>query len=300
MANSVHPARGVSLGMQLFRKVLFPVDMSDACTATAPFVDAMVRHFQAELTLLHVMDFGASIADWDSYMSLPDAESVRGTWRDAFNRYLGDKFEGLKLERVVVEGDPAREIVSKARELEADLIMLPTHGYGLFRSLLLGSVTAKVLHDVTCPVWTGVHMEVIPQRLAKLENVLCAVDLTESSIPLMQFASSFAREFQARLWLVHAVPALESMPQKYFDTDLHADLEKDARQTIGNMQEKAGVVAQLCLARGEVANVVRDAALHHAAGLVVTGRGAATEAFGRLRTQIYSIIRQSPCPVISL
>ncbi len=39
---------------------------------------------------------------------------------------------------------------------------MPTHGYGPFRRFILGSVTAKVLHDADCPVWTGVHLEEAP------------------------------------------------------------------------------------------------------------------------------------------
>ncbi len=44
--------------------------------------------------------------------------------------------------------------LSERTGLELDLIMMPTHGGRHFRSLLIGSVTAKVLHDVRCPVWT--------------------------------------------------------------------------------------------------------------------------------------------------
>jgi hypothetical protein len=71
------------------------------------------------------------------------------------------------------EGDPAREITDYAQEQGADLIMMPTHGYRTFRSLLLGSVTAKVLHDAACPVWTGVHVEDSPPAPAKCRT--CAM-----------------------------------------------------------------------------------------------------------------------------
>jgi nucleotide-binding universal stress UspA family protein len=39
---------------------------------------------------------------------------------------------------------------------------LPTHGLGAFRRSLIGSITAKVLHDAECPVWTGVHLAQAP------------------------------------------------------------------------------------------------------------------------------------------
>jgi nucleotide-binding universal stress UspA family protein len=166
--------------------------------------------------------------------------------------------------------------------------------------MLLGSVTAKVLHDAACPVWTGVHVEEEHPISGAFERIMCAVDLTEKSIPTMQFASKLAQDFHAKLWLVHAVPTSETRPQKYFEGDLQVYLEDEARKAIGKMQETAGVVAQLCLGAGEVPHIVRDAVLHHAADLLVIGRGHATRALGRLRTNVYSIIRQSPCPVISV
>jgi len=116
----------------------------------------------------------------------------------------------------------------------------------------------------------------------------------------MQFASRLAHDFRAKLGLVHAVPGAETRPQKYFEADLQVFLEDEARKAIGKMQETAGVMAQLCVGAGEVAHIVREAALQHGADLVVVGRGHATRALGRLRTNVYSIIRQSPCPVISV
>jgi nucleotide-binding universal stress UspA family protein len=178
--------------------------------------------------------------------------------------------------------------------------MMPTHGYGIFRSLLLGSVTAKVLHDAECPVWTDVHVEEAPPPSADVANLMCAVDLSDSSVRTLRFAGKLAQDFNAKLWLIHAVPGAEARPEKYFDTDLQAFLEDEARKTIQKMQETAGIAAQLCFGAGEVAGVVREAALHHAADLVIIGRGHASATLGRLRTNTYSIIRQAPCPVISV
>ena len=59
----------------------------------------------------------------------------------------------------VAEGDPGSRIVEAARASGFDLIMMPSRGRGTFRSALLGSVTAKVLHDAECAVWTAAHTE---------------------------------------------------------------------------------------------------------------------------------------------
>ena len=286
--------------MQVFEKILFPVDMSDSCTAAAPFVEALVKKFNAELTLLHVVEMPAGyVTDWYGYMALVDTDAIRRARQSSLDLYLKEKFEGLKVRRVMLEGDAARQITAYAQDRGTDLIMMPTHGYGIFRTLLLGSVTAKVLHDAACPVWTGVHVEEAPPATASFANIMCAVDLTERSLAVMQFASKLAQNFKAKLWTVHAVPGAETRPEKYFDADLQAFLQDEARTRLTTMQKEAGIVAQPCLGAGEVPHVVRDAALHHNADLLVIGRGHATRSLGRLRTNVYSIIRQSPCPVIS-
>ncbi len=287
--------------MQGFRNILFPVDMSDNCTAAVPFVEAMAKKFQAEVTLLHVLELPqAYFTDWCGYLTPVDTQAISDSRQNEFDGYLRNRFTGLKVDRVVLEGEPSQAIVKFAEERAADLIMLPTYGYGVFRRLLLGSVTAKVLHEALCPVWTAVHVEDKPAVNVSAERIMCAVDLTKSSIGTMRFAAQLAKEFAAKLWLVHAVPGAEAGEQKYFDADLQVFLEGEARKTIAKMQEAEGITAQLCLGTGEVANVVREAALHHEADLVVIGRGHATRLLGPLRTNVHSVIRKSPCPVISV
>ena len=200
----------------------------------------------------------------------------------------------------MIQGDAAQIIDDYAQEMGMDLIMMPTHGYGLFRTLLLGSVTAKVLHDTPCPVWTGVHMEDAPAVSSEFATIMCAVDRTEDSVATMRFAGRLAQDNHAKLFLVHAVPGSEIAPDKYFDRDLRQYLEQEARKAIAQLQEAAGVAAHLCLGAGEVSHVVRDSALGHSADLVVIGRGLATRTLGRLRSSVYSIIRDAPCPVISV
>ncbi len=288
--------------MRAFQKILFPIDMSDSCTATAPFVEAMAKKYKAEVTLLHVLEMPSGlIPDWyGGAVPVIDTTAIWEAETEAAQSYLTDKFQGLKVQRVVIEGDAARTIDDYAQENGMDLIMMPTHGYGLFRTLLLGSVTAKVLHDTPCPVWTGVHVEDAPAVSPEFAAIMCAVDRTEDSVATMRFACRLAHDNDAKLFLVHAIPGAEVAPERYFDTDLRQYLEQDARKTIAQLQETAGVVAPLCLGAGEVSHVVRDSALGHSADLVVMGRGRATRTLGRLRSNVYSIIREAPCPVISV
>src|SRR5271166_6415336 len=150
------------------QKILFPVDFSERCTSAARMVETFTGHFQAELTLLYVLEprtYNDIMVD------------AAGMSEQQLGDYLADELKHYEVRRVMVDGDPAKEITHYAHTRGFDLIMLPTHGYGAFRRLMLGSVTAKVLHDAMCPVWTGVHMEHVPRlEDISLRKVLCAVD----------------------------------------------------------------------------------------------------------------------------
>ena len=262
------------------------------------------RKYNADVTLLHVLEMPSGlIPDWYGG-AVP------------IDRHHCDLGRGNSGRPIVSDGQVPRPQGPSRRGARAmprkpstimresngmDLIMMPTHGYGLFRTLLLGSVTAKVLHDTPCPVWTGVHVEDAPAVSPEFTTIMCAVDRTEDSIATMRFACRLAHDNQAsKLFLVHAIPGAEVAPEKYFDADLRQYLEQDARKTIAQLQETAGVAAPLCLGAGEVSHVVRDSALGHSADLIVIGRGRATRTLGRLRSNVYSIIREAPCPVISV
>jgi nucleotide-binding universal stress UspA family protein len=288
--------------MRAFQKILFPVDMSDHCTATAPFVEAVAKKYNAEVTMLHALEMPSGlIPDWyGGAVPVIDTNAIWEAETEAARAYLTQKFQGLKVHRVVEQGEAARVIDEYARANGIDLIMMPTHGFGVFRTLLLGSVTAKVLHDTPCPVWTGVHVEDAPAAFNEISSIVCAVGRTEDSVAVMRFACRLAHDNQSRLILAHAIPGAEVAPDRYFDRDLREYLENEARATIGQLQDQAGVHAPLCLGAGEVSHVIRDSALGHSADLIVIGRGHATRTLGRLRSNVYSIIREAPCPVISV
>ena len=86
--------------------------------------------------------------------------------------------------------------------------MLPTHGRGPIRRFLLGSVTAKVLHDLSAAVdRNGVLAR--HSRVAGLpyKSVLCALDDSEEAEGVLRAAASLACAYRAHLSLVYVIPA---------------------------------------------------------------------------------------------
>jgi nucleotide-binding universal stress UspA family protein len=219
---------------------------------------------------------------------------------------LGTYLEGLcpdiSLTQEVVAGDPAREIVGYARDHKVDLIVLATHGYGPFRRFLLGSVTAKVLHDADCPVWTGPHLEQAPSYdTIKFRSIVCAIDLAKDSRTVLEWAGRFAREFGAELAIVHVLPhTLIQSGGIYFDPDWRSQAIADARDKMVQLQQETQIPGELLVEIGETPVVVSDVADSRKADLLVIGRGRKSGLIGRLRANAYAILRESPCPVATI
>jgi len=190
--------------MLTIKHILFPLDFSAAGMATVPYVRALANRLHARVTVLSVVP-----PAWVSPPGLipPTIGSDPVALQNALQAHL-DKLpiEGLESPalRLTAVGDPAVKIAELTRDNAVDLVLMATHGHGLFRGLLLGSVTSKVLHDVHCPVWTAAHAE--KQHTPELpRKILCALDGTEKSLALAQWAVDFSRQVGASVQFFHGV-----------------------------------------------------------------------------------------------
>jgi nucleotide-binding universal stress UspA family protein len=289
--------------LQSLSKILLPVDFSERSVAAARYAKALAGRFGSELLLLHVLtppqyEFGALEMGGSllTELYLGRAEQASADL-DAF---LAAELQGLNVRRTVIEGEPAGRIVEFAHQERADVIIMPTHGYGPFRRFILGSNTAKVLHDADCPVWTGVHLEQAPPAAAdSLRSVLCAVDLGAQSSKTLCWAAMLAREFGARLTVIH-VSAAEADLGDDSEVNWRTDVRESAERELLRLERFVNVEAELIVEAGEPANVICSAAQRFEADVLAIGRGSAAGVFGRLRTNAYAIIRQSPCSVVSV
>jgi nucleotide-binding universal stress UspA family protein len=285
------------------RKILFPVDFSDSCRGASAFAAAFAGRFQAELTLLHVVDtsvyMSPSAISLGGFQSADLSQDVTKWARETLGTYSVDEFKHFDVRRTVVQGDPAQQIVSIAKQAGADLIMMPSHGLSAFRRYILGSVTAKVLHDADCPVWTGVHLENAPPLdTIRFARVLCAVDLGPQSEKALRWAAAFSKEHSAELLAVHAIP--EVRLYEHFDLPPINRREDYGREQLRDLLRKLGITARMIVTGGEPAKAVSEIARTENVDQMVIARGAAAEGFGRLRTHAYALIRSAPCPVVSI
>jgi nucleotide-binding universal stress UspA family protein len=270
------------------------------------YAEALSCHFHCEIVLLHVVI--PPLANYSSFeaMAYTNASDLA---RDIAVQRTVDLVAfpciappAAAVRRVVLEGDPTQTIVEFASTEHCDLIVMPTHGYGPFRRFLLGSVTAKVLHDAICPVWTGPHMERAPDySTVHFRSIVCAIDLGLHSRHVLSWAAEFAREFGARLSITHAIPSSATyLGGFYFDPDWRTQMTRTAVERIALFRQEMDIDASVAIEAGEPPAVVTAAAETMSADLLVIGRGSTPRAHGHLPTNAYSIVRQATCPVVTV
>ncbi len=279
------------------RTILLPVDFSGPAKAAALQARLLAERFGARVTLLHVLpyplavpgspDRGVQLGEWFTARSTQDALELKS--------FFAQELRDLPVEEVVLEGDPAKRIVEYAHSNRVDLIVMATHGMGPFRRFLLGSVTAKVLHDVDCPVWTGIHVEAVScEESLRINNIVCAIDLGPESARVIGCASEAASAFGARLFLVHVIP------ERGTEDDVEDPASGRARERAEELKRQRGVKAHVIIAGGEIHKAVRRQLEELSADLLVIGRSPQSGVFGRLPTNAYAIVRDSCCPVVSV
>jgi nucleotide-binding universal stress UspA family protein len=279
--------------MPALAKILLPVDFSEGAAGAARYARCLAERCQSEIILVHVLpplhtEFGPDVAG----AMLVDVYRTRAEHAaKELDGFLKAELGGVMTRRLVLNGDPSSEIVRFAHAEPVGLIAMPTHGYGAFRRFILGSNTAKVLHDADCPVWTGVHLDQAPDAgHVVIQKVLCAVDLGPQSSRTLTWAAWLAQKFEAKLSLMHTVAAHPDAP----------GIQEAAHEELQRLQLNTGAEADLHFETGEPAKAICATAARIGASVVVIGRGSAAGDFGRLRTNAYAIIRQSPCPVVSV
>jgi nucleotide-binding universal stress UspA family protein len=284
-------------------KILLPVDFSERCLGAARnAVPTLARHFNSEVTLLHVLPDYSGSTELGPFLSRDLMATKKPHARRHLDSWLSEELRHLPVKRVLAEGEPAQTIVEYAHTEHSDLVMMPTHGYGPFRKLLLGSVTAKVLHDAKCPVWTGVHLEKEPPgEPMVLRHILCAVDLKPHSEKTLRWAKDLATAFQSKLSLVHVGSSFDPRARAHsLALEWQEAMFDEAGDDLEKLQSSAGTQAEVHLEMGDIPRTVCLAAQDLKADLLVIGRGTTADGGGRFPADAYSIVRQSPCPVVGV
>jgi nucleotide-binding universal stress UspA family protein len=137
------------------KHLLVPLDFSDATERVAEAAAQLAAKLAARITLLHVAPPDPAFVGYEA-----GPQSVR----DNVAKQLHEEHKrlqavekqcaqrGLSVTALLVQGFPSEKILSECERMQADLIVMGSHGHGMLRHLLVGSVTDGVLRKARCPV----------------------------------------------------------------------------------------------------------------------------------------------------
>jgi len=147
------------------RRIVVALDFSETSLRAARLA-LEVAAGGATIYLAHVAPRDSSFYDWKG-------------WGTTYKVGVGDALQrtreqlrvpdGMVVQNVLLQGDPATELLAFATSVNADLIATGSHGHGFVARMLIGSVTTRLVRCATCSVLTVPHTAVMTQVGIKLE-----------------------------------------------------------------------------------------------------------------------------------
>ena len=295
--------------MHTFKNILVTTDLSENGQAALPFAVAMAQHHQAKLHLLYVEDLDV-IYLTDRMISLPQLEWTseerkkhEHQVKESLVRELKER-DHVEIVPYFKEGDPSEVIVETAREVNADCIVMSSHGRSGLSRVLFGSVTEDVLRHSPCPV-----LCVKAHGLANASEsapILMPTDLSNESLESLPFAAALAKQQGAKL---HVLLVLEDKLQISNDASPKVEwLVREHRQMEQKLQEFAAQLRKTeeldvapHLLHGMPANLILSFAAEIKAGcIVIASHGRSGLKRLLVGSVAEEVIRNSKCPVLAI
>jgi nucleotide-binding universal stress UspA family protein len=253
------------------KTILVPIDFSKLSGMAIETATDLARRFDAAIHLVHVHEFyypPGLLAPVP--MSVATYRDDAATRRARRLRMLARK-NGLAAENChFMDGAPTfQEICKLARQIAADLIVMPTHGYTGIARFFGGSTAERIVQHSPCPVLVAREVGKKSRRVSapgktSIDHILVPVDFSQPSFQALEYAIEFAERMASRLIIFHAVPlgdaftadgfamydlsALEEAAHRYAEDQMQkfVALAKFRRVPFETVVRVASAVSEIC------------------------------------------------------
>jgi nucleotide-binding universal stress UspA family protein len=280
-----------------FRSVVLGTDFSESAHLAGQYAALFARHFQATCIVTHAFTLVQPA------LELEALEHVWSKQRKDADRLLSETLEDLapwagRMKGVLAEGSPLELIRATSEQYGPGLVVLGTHGGGIFKQHTIGSTAEAILRSLDSPILTvGPHVPAPSTTELTFRRILYATDFSPAAAHAASYAVSLAREFGSDIDMLHVVSGdasdqlgdRTSRDQEFLDA-LHELLPKEA--------------AWLYKSRTFVeSGNVRERILQHAVegvDLIVMGAHHHSWFARHLRTgPTFQIVLGAACPVLT-
>src|SRR5579863_2301227 len=116
--------------MRSLSEILLPTDFSPRSVDVAHYAAGVARHFDSGITLIHVLPLLNPV--WTAMGNAAVVDEVLERQKEEtchrLNLFLTEVLQGIRVKRLVAEGDPSQVIIEYAASESVGLIMMPTRG----------------------------------------------------------------------------------------------------------------------------------------------------------------------------
>jgi len=295
-------------------RILCPVDFSEFSEHALRHAAALARWYGAELCVMHVfpvpppIDIIPPLATTRAPASLTPAD--RNHIDEQLQRMAERVAPGMSVETVVQDAPSVyRDILFRAEQWPADLVVMGTHGYSGFERLVIGSVTEKILRLSPCPVF------VVPNAVVEapvpgdvhFDRILAAVDFSESSLAALRYAMSIAEEADARLTVLNAIevpPELQRPPTSadYSVAAVRAQAEAERLRCLSALipeEVQTYCTVETAVVEGKASReILRHADANHIDLILMGVQGRGPLDLMIFGSNAHDVIRHASCPVL--
>ena len=296
-----------------FRNILFPTDFTPHARAALKYAAAFARNGGGRVVMFSVQSAKVPA----NLLTLPEhiLEEQDNKWllelRTEVRALLADPlFNGLEVEPVIVEGEPATEIAKAVRDYDIDLVTVVTHGRKGLTRALWGSTAEEIIAEAPCPVLTirPPQHDFVEHRgdqtEIRLNRVLLSTSFRPSSAAATQVATQLANDTGAELHVVYVIgDYLEQISVMFPEGGLNAltRLRSYVQERMAQLARGDGARAQTHIIEGRPYEEIVRLASSIEADLIVIGTSVHASLFGGtpvLGSQIERVVRNAPCPVL--
>ncbi|HET8637352.1 MAG TPA: universal stress protein [Acidobacteriaceae bacterium] len=286
--------------MLKIERILCPVDFSEFSARAYDYAHSLARHYGATLFVLHVVRAITIDPTFLTTTMIDQVYSQQAADAKAQIAKLAEKQAGeaVQTQVAVQMGLVADSILSFAKDRDADLIIIGTHGRRGLDRVLMGSTTEAILRKAHCPVLAvrePVRSFVRPESPddpVHIQKLLCCVDFSEHSPRALEYAFSLGQQYNAEVALLHVIEDGKGAPG-------------ESEQAMGSMEQ---LVPDEVRDWASVVPVVRSGRSYEAiieyaseAGtdLIVMGvRGRNVVDLAVFGSTTHRVIQLGPCPVL--
>ena len=183
----------------LINKILIPYDFSETADLSLEHAVFMAKLMKAQITLLHIVEtvsftsaISHALSGFEKKIETATNEKLETVAREIHMK------SGVSLDVRTEVGRIYKKICSVAREIDADIIVMGTHGASGYQKFSVGTNTSRVVQEASCPV---LSVQTHAKGLG-FTNILLPIDDSHDSRQKVPFAVGLARYYNAHISLI--------------------------------------------------------------------------------------------------